>query len=220
MRPILFIFLMAAILNQPSPLLAQSPNGDLKAGRGSKNQQPFFNRLNHLSLSFTNTHTAMPFDRFAGLLYKEVHPGFEIGTGLNWSSKKNHDWIQSFKAGYSYHQFIQHSITLYTEAGYRHRFPKGFAITAKLGVGYLHAIEDSKVMVLKTDGTYAEREQMGRSQGMATITFGFHKQFGKQGPIIFLDYQQRAQFSFITAYVPVLPANSMIIGFGLPINKM
>ena len=74
----------------------------------------------------------MPCGSFAALFYEEFHPGVEVGTGFNWSKKKKHDWFQTLKVGYSYHRFVQHSLMLYTEVGYRYKFPKGFAVNAKL----------------------------------------------------------------------------------------
>ena len=53
-------------------------------------------RLQYYSLAFTNNHTAYPFASFSKLVTGEWHPGFELGTGFNWSQKNKHDWYQEF----------------------------------------------------------------------------------------------------------------------------
>ena len=176
-------------------------------------------RLEYLAIAGTNTHTAMPFKDFSGLLYKEYHPGIEVSTGFDWQVKKKHSWFQTIKAGYSYHKFVQHSFMVYTELGYRHKLPLGFSASAKLGGGYLRSKEDSDVFILREGGEYKQSEKFGRSHGMAAFTVGLEKQIHKKGFQIFLDYQQRFQVSFIDAYVPVLPLNSMALGARIPLPQ-
>ena len=176
-------------------------------------------RLQYISLAVNNSHTALPFGSFAGLFYEELHPGIEIGTVINWSEKKKHDWFQTMKAGYSYHRFVQHSLMFYTEAGYRYKFPEGFAANAKLGGGYLLSREDSKVFVLNNKGEYELSKEFGRSHGMATLSFGISKEIGNKGLQLFMDYQQRFQFSFIASYVPALPVNTLGFGLSIPLHK-
>ena len=176
-------------------------------------------RPEFIAVSATNSHTVMPYGSFAALFYKEFHPGVEITTGFNWTEKKNHDWFQTFKVGYSYHEFVQHSLMFYTEVGYRHKLPAGFSANVKLGGGYLHSKEDSKVFVLDEKGEYNLNEKFGRSHGMATFAIGAAKQITKNGWKVFMDYQQRFQISFIDAYVPALPVNTIQVGFSLPLRK-
>ena len=85
-------------------------------------QQTGKRKLTHLSLSFTNSHTAMPFGKFSSLITENYHPGLEFSTGFDWKTGKKHDWTQSFNVGYSYHRWVQHSLMLYSEAGYRYKF--------------------------------------------------------------------------------------------------
>lgn len=94
-------------------------------------------KLNHLSIAFSNNHTAFPFASFSKLVSGAWHPGFELGTGFDWSQHKKHDWYQEFKLGYFNHQFIQHGITLYTNFGYKYKFSKHWTGQAGLGAGLL-----------------------------------------------------------------------------------
>lgn len=176
-------------------------------------------RLQYLSLAVTNSHTAMPFGSFSALFYKELHPGVEVGTGINWKEKKKHDWFQTLKVGYSYHRFVQHSFMIYTETGYHYKFAKGFAANVKLGGGYLLSKEDSKVFVLNSKGEYEISKKIGRSHGMATLSFGVSKEIGNKGLQLFMDYQQRFELSFIAAYVPALPVNSFGLGVSVPLHQ-
>jgi len=181
---------------------------------GSRKKRP-----EYLAISVTNSHTAMPFRDFSELVYKEYHPGIEVSTGFNWTQKNKHSWFQTIKAGYSYHKFVQHSFMVYTEFGYRHKLPLSFSVNAKFGGGYMHSKEDSEVFILDENGEYKQSEKFGRSHPMATFSVGAGKQINKSGWEIFLDYQQRFQVSFIDAYVPVLPLNSMAIGVSMPMGK-
>ncbi|MGZ8537329.1 MAG: hypothetical protein ACXWV9_03650 [Flavisolibacter sp.] len=196
---------------------AQKNTGEATSD-GQKKSEPLFKKLDHISLSFSNSHTAMPYGSFSKLFYKEFHPGLEVGTGLNWKTAKKHDWIQTVNLQYSYHRFIQHTLMLYTEGGYRYKIIKGLDLTGKLGVGYMLAIEDSKVFELNDKGEYEEINN-GRSHLMGALSFQVDKLVGKKGWLVFFNYQQRFQFRFIDDYVPVLPVNAASLGFSFPINK-
>ena len=175
-------------------------------------------KLDHFSIAFTTLHTAFPFASFSHLFTKEFHPGFEAGTGFNWRTKKKHDWIQTFQFGYSYHRFVQHSLALYSEFGYRYKILKSFSSTAKIGTGYLNAIPVGKIFKLQDDGTYKKKMNLGRPQVMASFTLGISKRFSS-GTVVFIDYQQRLQFPFIKSYVPLLPSNIILIGITIPLHK-
>jgi len=176
-------------------------------------------KLDHYSFAFTTLHTAYPFGSFSSLFYKEFHPGFEIGTGFNWITKEKHDWFQTFEFGYSYHRFIQHSIALYSEFGYRYKFLKTFSAEAKFGAGYLHAIPDSKIYVLKDDGVYQKKTNLGHPQAMVGFSLGINKKVSAAGIVAFLEYKQRLQLPFINSYVPILPSNMLMIGVKVPFKK-
>ncbi len=179
---------------------------------------PQKNKLDHISVALTTFHTAFPFASFSKLFTEEFHPGLEIGTGFNWRTKPKHDWFQSFKFGYSYHRFVQHSFALYSEVGYRYKFSKSFAAEARLGAGYLHAIPVGKIYKLSGDGNYIKKANWGRPQAMAAFSLGISKSLGGSGIVAFLQYQQRVQLPFIKSYVPLLPSNMLFAGVKMPLN--
>ncbi|HSN59709.1 MAG TPA: hypothetical protein VLR49_02150 [Ferruginibacter sp.] len=173
-------------------------------------------KLEHVNVAFTTLHTAFPFSSFSKLFTEDLHPGLEVGTGFNWKTKTKHDWLQTFQFGYSYHRFVQHSLALYTETGYRYKFYKTFAAEAKLGAGYLHAIPNGKIFKLNDDGEYKKKTNLGRPQLMAGFSLGVNKKVTASGLAIFIQYQQRLQFPFIKSYVPLLPSNMLMAGVKIP----
>jgi len=183
------------------------------------NVQAQKHKMNHVSIAITTLHTAYPFGSFSALFTKEFHPGFEIGTGFNWKTKKKHDWFQAFEFGYSYHRFVQHSLALYSEAGYRYKFFKTFSAEAKLGGGYLHAIPVGEIFKLNDDGTYKKKTNLGRPQAMAAFSLVVSKKISSPGLGVFLEYQQRLQFPFIKSYVPLLPSNMLMAGVNIPFKS-
>lgn len=189
-----------------------------EAGAQEK-KQGVARRLEYISVSLTNSHIEMPYGSFSRLFYEKFHPGAEIGTGFNWHSKSRHDLVQTLRLGYTYHRFVQHTLMLYTELGYRYKLPLAMSAIAKIGGGYLHSKEDSKVFVLGDDGEYRTTGKFGRPHGMASFSLGVSKELNKNGWQVFMDYQQRFEFSFIDAYVPALPANVLSIGISLPLYK-
>ena len=176
-------------------------------------------KLDNFSIAATTLHTNFPFNSFSKLFTEEFHPGFELGIGFNWKTKAKHDWFQDFKLGYSYHRFVQHSITLYSEIGYRYKFLKTFNAEASVGAGYLHAISAEKIFVLQSDGTYKKKTNIGRPQAMASFSIGLSKKISTSGTTVFLNYQQRLQFPFIKSYVPLLPENMLQAGVSIPLKS-
>lgn len=176
-------------------------------------------KLARISIAITTLHTDLPFGSFGKLFTEEFHPGIEIGTGFNWKIKPKHEWFETFKLGYSYQRFVQHTIPFYSEFGYRHNFLKTFAANVALGAGYLHAISAEKVFKLEKDGTYKKKTNVGRSQAMASFSVGIDGKISSSGAKLFLNYQQRLQFPFIRSYVPLLPTNMMMLGVQFPFKS-
>ena len=170
------------------------------------------------SIAVMNAHTAKPFASFSGLLYRDWHPGFEAGRFFNWNAKKNHEWFQTLNAGYFYHRWVQHTISLYSQLGYRHKLPFHFAGGAKIGVGYMHAIADSKVYKIDAETGLKKKRNLGRPQGMASFSLELQRKISENDRQIFLEYQQRLQFPFVKNYVALLPYNILMVGVKIPVN--
>ncbi len=177
-------------------------------------------QLNEISIAFSNSQPAMPFGKFSTLFSGNHHPGVELSTGFNWKTKPKHDWTQSFNLGYSYHRWVQHSIVLYTETGYRYKLPAGFSIESKIGLGYMRSIVATETFSDGVeDGKQYSKITSGRSQMVASLSFGAAKTINPPiGCRVFLNYQQRIQTPFIHSYVPLLPYSIVKAGIGFPIN--
>ena len=85
-----------------------------------------------------------------------LHPGLSAGTEFPYNSSEKNRFFQTVKAGVYYHQYIQTSVQVYTEAGYRRALWKGTAAEFRLGAGYLHAFTGTEVFQLQ-DGTYRKK---------------------------------------------------------------
>lgn len=177
-------------------------------------------KLNEISIAFSNSQPAMPFGKFTSMFSGNHHPGVELSTSFNWKTKPKHEWTQTFNLGYSYHRWVQHSIVLYTETGYRYKLPAGFSVESKLGLGYMRAIVATETFSDGVeDGKQYSKITSGRSQMVASLSFGVSKKLNPpMGCRIFLNYQQRIQTPFIESYVPLLPYNIVKAGIGIPLN--
>jgi hypothetical protein len=70
------------------------------------------------------------------------------------------------------------------------------------------------------DGKQYAKISSGRSQGIASLSFGIGKEFKKLSRTrFFLEYQQRLQTPFIQSYVPLLPTNIMKVGVSIPFKR-
>ncbi|KAA5536866.1 hypothetical protein F0919_04120 [Taibaiella lutea] len=174
-----------------------------------------------ISISVFNNGTSLPGSGILGVFSKTIHPGFDIGTYHLYKSATKHDFIQTFKLGYFYHQFNQHAIQLYSEFGYRYKTNTGFYAEGLLGVGYLHSFADVQQFKFK-NGRYVKKANWGRPQLMATasIDAGYNFQTKQQLPLrIFLQYQFWMQTPFVNKYVPLLPNAALHLGIVYTFKK-
>ncbi|MEO5984424.1 MAG: hypothetical protein ABIP80_02900 [Ferruginibacter sp.] len=174
------------------------------------------------SIALITAQPGNPFSRFSSLLYKDFHPGFEVGLGVNWWAKKRHDIFQEFKLGYFFHRFIQHGIPLYTDVGYRYKFNKTISSEILLGGGYQHAICATQKFKLNENGEYKNNAGIGRMQAIAHLSFRFNYTIHKKNArpfCLYIQYQQQIQTPFAKSYIPLLPYNSMMLGVARPLKK-
>lgn len=173
-------------------------------------------RQKQFGLAVTTTQSAMPFGKLAGMFSEQFHPGIEAQYGTNLSSRKNHDWFLEFRLGYFYHRYVQHGIPLYLNFGYRHKIGNKLSAETSLGAGYMHSIPATGKYKLNDEGEYVNNKGIGRMQAMATFSLGLGYTFRptRAKPLtIVTSYQQRMQLPFVKSYVPMLPYNTLMIGF-------
>lgn len=177
-----------------------------------------------ISVAFLNTGSAYPFAEFSKLITTVQHPGIELGYGFNWKTKSKHEWFQEVKLSYFYHRFVQHSISLYSDVGYRYKFSPALSALISCGAGYMQSVPATAKLKLEANGEYKNDKGIGRSQVLAVVNFGIGyiiKSSAKNTPRLFITYQQLLQTPFVKAYIPILPYNSLLVGcsFPLPSHK-
>ncbi|MCC7465279.1 MAG: hypothetical protein IT261_03365 [Saprospiraceae bacterium] len=175
-------------------------------------QQP--TRYRYAMASVFNAATQLPIGQF---LSTPVHLGGTAGAEFRYNNHPANQWFQTAKLGFSYHQYVQSTIQLYSEAGYRRAIWKGTAAEFRLGAGYLHAIPATEIFTLK-EGQYKRKTNFGRPQVMAGAALGLsYTQQNATHPLrFFLDYQFYLQMPFVKSYVPLLPNTLLHLGVGVP----
>lgn len=179
--------------------------------------QPDKTNPHYLSFAVSNSHTAKPFGSFAGLFYKDLHPGVEAGYGTILKSQKKYELFVDVKLGYMFHRFVQHNISLSINGGYRYLVNSTWGVGAKLGIGYQASIPTDKVYSIEENGLKDEGHIL-RSQFISNLGLFTDKQINDKGMRVFMEYQQRIQTPFIREYVPLLPYNNILLGLSIPVR--
>lgn len=178
-------------------------------GRVSAQTEP---KARHILVSVFNAATQMPPGDFFST---PLHVGFTAGAEFRYNRRAKNHWFQTAKFGYSYHQYVQNTLQLYSEAGYRRMIWRGTAAEMRLGAGYLHAIPATEIFVLKNEA-YKKKTNLGRPQAMAGAALGLsYTQQKAAVPLrFFIDYQFYLQMPFVKSYVPLLPNTLLHVGVG------
>lgn len=170
-----------------------------------------------LVVSILNTSTLLPGAGKLGIWGTPLHPGFSVGTEFHKNDQIRNDWFQTVKLAYSYHQYVQHNLLLFSELGYRYHFSKAIDVEARLGLGYLHSFPDTKIYILDFNGIYRRVNPLGRSQVMGSFTLGLGHTFNHgSGMRIFIADQFYLQAPFVNQYVPLLPSSVFHLGVAFP----
>lgn len=169
-----------------------------------------------LVLSLFNNATLLPGAGKLGVWGTPVHPGISLGTEFLYSTRPHHDWFQTARFAYHYHRYIQHSVQLMSEVGYRYHFGNPLDLESRFGLGYLHSISAAQIFELN-DGVYEQKTSLGRPQANASLSLGLGYQLpAANAPRIFLAYQFYVQFPFVNEYVPILPNTALHLGLSFP----
>ncbi len=166
--------------------------------------------------SVFNAGTQLPIGQF---LSTPVHIGATAGAEFLYNRQPANQLFQTAKLGFSYHQYVQSVVQLYSEFGYRRAIWKGIGAELRLGGGYLHAIPATEIFKLK-DGVYHKKTNLGRPQAMAggALALSYTLQ-NKAKPLRFsVDYQVYMQMPFVKSYVPLLPNTLLHIAVAAPFS--
>jgi hypothetical protein len=177
--------------------------------------------LQSFSIAVLTTNNSYPFHKLSSLISGNYHPGFSAGVDYNWKTAQHHDWFQRTDFTYFFHRYVQHAIALNTAIGYRYKWNR-LGIESTFGGGYLHSIPATTVLKINNKGEYVNHKGAGRPQGNIVFGIGTYYQLRKQKRMpenVFLTWQQRLQFPFVHAYVPVLPYTSLSLGISIFLKK-
>ena len=170
----------------------------------------------YLGIALNNFVTAKPVTGFPKLFYSQFHPGITLSTGFNWTEKPKHNIMQSFKATYFSHRYIQRSIILYAEIGYRYKPGRNWGFSVALGGGYLHMIPAEEQFRQDDNGNWKKMKLKSRPQAAISLSLGIDKRISSSGIRGFIRYQNLLQTPFIPGYVPLLPYNVLHLGITVP----
>ncbi len=173
--------------------------------------------LLYWSIALNNFVAAKPILGFSKVFYAQFNPGITISTGFNWKEKPKHNWMQSFKAAYFSHRFVQRSIMLYSEFGYRYKVGK-WGFSTALGGGYLHMITATQQFA-KNDN-WETKNLKNQPQAMFSFSMGIDYKINKKGMRTFTRYQNILQTHFVKGYQPLLPYNVLHIGITIPVSVL
>lgn len=172
-----------------------------------------------LQLTLFDNATLLPGMGWAGVVGIPVHPGISAGTERRWNHAEKNQWFQTARVAMHYHQFVQTSVQLYTETGYRRLFGSWFDAELRLGPGYFHSIPGAPVFEPDGSGGFDRRYKFGRPQFMLTtaLGLGFKVAGTPEAPWrLLLAYQFYMQTPFSPGYIPFLPNTALHVGLSFP----
>lgn len=153
-------------------------------------------------------------------IFHSVHPGITAGTAFRYNGSSKNQLAQTIKVGYNYHQFVHHSLQVYSELEYKKILGRRVTLASALGAGYVHLFSATEVFRKNDNGTYETKPNWGRPQIMGTsaLAAGYLLNQSSLKPIeIFIRYQFWLQTPFVRQYVPILPNTALHLGLNYPL---
>jgi len=170
-----------------------------------------------INVSLFNESTAIPFTRF---ITTPIHPGLQIGTEFNYKTKEHSRLFQTVNISYFYHNYLAQGIGLNTELGYEYRLKFGLALSALLGIGYMHTFATAEEFTL-INGQYEKKTDRGNARlyPSLSIDIGYYlKKTDTNSPQIFIRYQSWAEYPYSPDFIPVMTHINLHIGAKIFIN--
>jgi len=153
----------------------------------------------------------------SGEVFQNPHLGLSLGTSFQYNKSTRNQWFQTAKLALTRHQYVQTSLQLFSEVGYRRHLWKGIGLEGRLGAGYLHSIPATEVFRWSSR-RYQIDSRWGRPQAMVSTAAGLSYLLpGDLGGRVFLDYQFFLQMPFINQYVPLVPNIAWHAGMSVPL---
>lgn len=174
-------------------------------------------KLIPVNISIFNESTAIPYTKF---ITTPIHPGIQLGSEFNYRDKVHSRIFQTANLSYFYHNYLAQGIGINTELGYEYRFNFGLAISALLGVGYMHTFSTTEEFTF-SNGHYVKKADKGNARFYPSfsIDLGYYlKKSNENSPKIFLRYQSWAEYPYSPDFIPIMTHINLHIGTKFYIN--
>jgi hypothetical protein len=174
-------------------------------------------------LAFTasvfNESTSIPFTRF---FTTPVHPGIQAGMEFDYGKEKPHYRIfQTAALCYFYHNHLTQGLGLSSEFGYEYRFRFGLALSALIGVGYMHTFSTAQEFTFK-DGAYQKLTDKGNGRLYPSLSLDvayYLKRSDVHSPKLFIRYQSWAEYPYSPGFIPIMTHINLHMGVKFFINR-
>ncbi len=156
-----------------------------------------------INVSLFNESTAIPFTRF---ITTPVHPGIQVGTEFDYTSKAHTRLFQTLNASYFYHNYLAQGVGLYSELGFEYRMTSGLSFTGLFGLGYMHTFATTEEFTF-SDGQYSKKADKGNARLFPSLSLdiGYYLRASEAiSPRIFIRYQAWAEYPYSPDFIPVL----------------
>ncbi|VXA94863.1 conserved exported hypothetical protein [Flavobacterium sp. 9AF] len=173
-------------------------------GQDKKNSFP-------ITLSIFNESTVMPFTSFFTL---PIHSGFQFSTELNYNKILRNRLFQTFGTSYYYHQYLNQSVTVFTELGYEFRTNLGIETSFLLGIGYMRSFRTSTEYEFD-NGSYKKSRNLGVGRFVPSFSLETGYYIFPKNAIsskVFLKYQTWIEYPFSPNFIEIMPHQNVHIG--------
>jgi hypothetical protein len=176
-----------------------------------------------LGIHLSNNTPSFPVLGYPGVFYSGFHPGLDIQYHRKLNNKEKNEFYLRLQSGIFYQRFVQTLVYALPGIHYRYHLHKNFALESTLSLGSAAAFEGVAVARLNANGEYeVVNKFIPRAQYVFAlnngVSYAFKKEDREKFRVIF-QLQTMLQGTFVKGYVPVLPINSVLIGFRYPLKK-
>lgn len=171
-----------------------------------------------INISLFNESTAIPFTRF---VTTPIHPGLQSGTEFNYRVKEYSRLFQTANISYFYHDYLSQGIGINSELGYEYRLKCGMAVSALLGLGYMHTFATAEEYTFSNQ-QYQNKADKGNARlyPSFSIDMGYYlKKTDAKSPKLFLRYQSWLEYPYSSGFIPVMSHVNLHIGARFFINS-
>jgi len=156
-----------------------------------------------INVSLFNESTAIPFTRF---ITTPVHPGIQVGTEFDYTSKAHTRLFQTLNASYFYHNYLAQGVGFYSELGFEYRMTSGLSFTGLFGLGYMHTFATTGYSVFYRSHTLCKDYRYSwHDDTSLSLDIGYYLRASEAiSPRIFIRYQAWAEYPYSPDFIPVL----------------